>query len=246
MISGDVPSDLKHANVTPIFKKGAKSDSGNYRPISLTSIPCKLFESLIKDGITEHLSVNALINASQHGFTKSKSCLTNLFEFLEIVTSEVDNGNYFDIIYLDFAKAFDTVPHNKLLAKMTAYGIEGKIYDWFKNWLTGRKQCVVINGESSDLVNVDSGVPQGSVLGPLAFIIFIDDIDGAATLIKLIKKFAVDTKLGQTIINDKNRADLQECLNQICSWASRWGMLFNVKNSRLCILDEIIQKQSIL
>ena len=97
MISGDVPSDWIHANVTPIFKKGAKSDPGNYRPISLTSIPCKLFESLIKDGITEHLSVNALINASQHGFTKSKSCLTNLFEFLEIVTSEVDKGNYFDI-----------------------------------------------------------------------------------------------------------------------------------------------------
>ena len=155
MISGDVPSDWKHANVTPIFKKGAKSDPGNYRPISLTSIPCKLFESLIKDGITEHLSVNAHINASQHGFTKFKSCLTNLLEFLEIVTSEVD-----------FAKAFDTVPHNKLLAKMKANGIEGKIYDWFKNWLTGRKQCVVLNGESSDLVNVDSGVPQGSVLGP--------------------------------------------------------------------------------
>ena len=123
-------------------------------------------------------------------------------EFLEIVTSEVDKENYFDIIYLDFAKAFDTVPHDKLLAKMKAYGIVGKIYDWFKNWLTGRKQCVVLNGEFPELINVDSGVPQGSVLGPLAFLIFIDDIDGAAALIKLIKKFADDTKLGQTIIND--------------------------------------------
>ena len=233
MVSGDVPADWKHANITPIFKKGAKSDPGNYRPISLTSIPCKLFESLIKDGITKHLEVNALISQSQHGFTKSKSCLTNLLEFLETVTSEFEKGNAFDVIYLDFAKAFDTVPHDKLLAKMKSYGIEGELFKWFKNWLTGRKQCVVLNGESSDLINVDSGVPQGSVLGPLAFLIYINDIDAAATLIKLIKKFADDTKLGQTIINDKDRADLQECLNLICNWASKWGMHFNVNKCKV-------------
>ena len=121
MQSGIVPIDWKHANVTPIFKKGVKGDPENYRPVLLTSIPCKLMEACMKDVIVEHLINNNLINNSQHGFMKHKSCTTNLLEFLEKVTLEMDTGNPMDIIYLDFAKAFDKVPKLRLLEKIKAF-----------------------------------------------------------------------------------------------------------------------------
>ena len=119
-----MPADWKCGNITPIFKKGPKSNPGNYRPVSLTSIPCKLLESIIKDKVTQHLYDNCLINSSQHGFMRKRSCLTNLLEFFERVTKELDAGNDMDIVYLDFAKAFDKVSHTKLLNKLKSYGIQ--------------------------------------------------------------------------------------------------------------------------
>jgi hypothetical protein len=115
MDTGGVPEDWKSANVTPIFKKGAKSEPGNYRPVSLTSICCKLLESILRDVLMDHLERNKLINQSQHGFMPKKSCGTNLLEFLETVTREVDEGRPVDVIFLDFAKAFDKVPKERLL-----------------------------------------------------------------------------------------------------------------------------------
>ena len=113
-----VPADWKHANVTLIFKKGDKSDPGNYRPISLTSQICKVLESILRDNIVNHLSTHTLLLKSQHGFTKGKSCLTNLLSFLEDVTKAIDEGKPMDVIYLDFSKAFDNVPHKRLLHKI--------------------------------------------------------------------------------------------------------------------------------
>ena len=126
----------------PIFKKGTKGEAGNYRPVSLTSIPCKIFESILKDSIMDHLLNNNLIKSSQHGFMPGRSCSTNLITFLDRVTEIVDRGKAADIFYLDFAKTFDKVPHKKLVYKMYNKGIQGNILRWFENWLTGRTQAL--------------------------------------------------------------------------------------------------------
>ena len=128
--NGEVPEDWKCANVTPIFKKGSKSDPGNYRPVSLTSVCCKILESIIRDTVMEHLLENNLLYQSQHGFMPRKSCCTNLLEFFEAATKSVDAGNPFDVIFLDFAKAFDKVPRERLLEKIQAHGVRGNILAW--------------------------------------------------------------------------------------------------------------------
>ena len=230
---GKVPSDWRKANVTPIFKKGGKGDPGNYRPVSLTSIPCKVMESCLRDEIVDHLLRNELISNSQHGFMKNKSVTTNMLEFLEILTSEMDNGNNMDVIYLDFAKAFDKVPHDLLIEQLRLHRVEGGLLDWIKDWLTGRTQRTVLNGEASDWAPVGSGVPQGSVLGPLAFLVFINDIDICASLVNVIKKFADDTKVGHRIVSQEDVHDLQRCLDNLCEWADKWGMTFNVKKCKV-------------
>jgi len=142
---GELPSDWKTANVTPIFKKGVKGDPGNYRPVSLTSVPGKILEGVIKEQMMTHLLEHNLIRKSQHGFYPGKSCTTNLLVFQDRVTKAVDEGNPVDIIFLDFSKAFDKVPRERLLAKLRAKGISGKLNHWLRNWLTGRRQRVVIS-----------------------------------------------------------------------------------------------------
>ena len=226
---GQVPSEWTTANVSPIFKKGSKSTPGNYRPISLTCISCKLLETLIKDHIVDHLSRNSIIGSSQHGFVKGRSCTTNLLQFFEVITSNLDNDTAADVVYLDFAKAFDKVPHERLLRKLAACGINNHILAWIRSWLTGRTQRTVLNGKSSRTTDVKSGVPQGSVLGPLLFIIYIEDIDACATAISIINKFADDTKLGQALSDPDSHTKLQQCLDKLGDWASTWCMSFNEK-----------------
>ena len=136
--TGEVLSDWKKANVTPIFKKGSKLKPSNYRPVSLTSIPCRIFESTLRDELIEHLTSYNLINSSQHGFMSKRTCCTNLLEFLETITDYVDRGYNLDLIYLDFSKAFDKVPHQRLLAKLAPHTIGGKIFKWIENWLSDR------------------------------------------------------------------------------------------------------------
>jgi len=205
----EVPEDWKLANVTTIFKKGKRSDPGNYRPVSLTSVCCRILESIIRDSMMDHLIKNKLLRDSQHGFMPNRSCTTNLLEFFEVVTGAADRGDPFDIIFLDFAKAFDKVPKERLLAKLRAHGISGEPLAWIKQWLTGRKQRVVINGEESSWEEVLSGVPQGSVLGPPLFTVFINDLDDVIEWLELLKKFADDTKLGQSA-TPEGQAKMQE------------------------------------
>jgi hypothetical protein len=230
---GEVPEDWKTANVTPIFKKGSKSDPGNYRPVSLTSVCCRIMESVIRDELMHHLLSNNLLNQSQHGFMQGKSCTTNLLEFFDTVTRSVDEGKPFDVVFLDFAKAFDKVPRERLLEKLRAHGVRGRAWNWIKQWLTGRKQRVVLNGKCSSWADVLSGVPQGSVLGPILFLIFINDVDSAVEFINILRKFADDTKLGQPASTPEERELLQRAPDNLCEWAKKWGMEFNVKKCKV-------------
>ena len=125
-----VPDDWRRANDVPIYKVGDRKKAKNYRPVSLTCQLCKVFEKLVRDVLVEHLESNELLRGTQHGFRKGRSCLTNLFTFLDRITEELDNGGSVDVIYLDFAKAFDMVPHQRLLRKLERYGVSGKALAW--------------------------------------------------------------------------------------------------------------------
>ena len=223
-----VPKDWKLSNVTAIFKKGDKTDAGNYRPISLTSIVCRILESIIRDKILIHLQEYNLIIKSQHGFWPHRSCLTNLLEFLEVVTKLVDEGHSVDVMFFDFSKAFDKVPHVRLISKVKAHGITGVVADWIEEWLKERKQRVVLNGKESDWADVLSGVPQGSVLGPCLFLIYINDLDNLVdSLVTLIKKFADDTKTASIVDTIAQCIEVQKQLDNLTHWEHIWQMSFN-------------------
>ena len=145
-----IPEIWKMANVAAIFKKGDKKLPENYRPISLTSVPGKILERIIRNEIVNHMTANNLFTTCQHGFIAGKSCSTKLLEYMEDITQALSNGNGVDIIYLDFQKAFDKVPHKRLLKKLHDYGIRGQVYEWVKEFLNKRQQRVTINGSKSD------------------------------------------------------------------------------------------------
>ena len=130
--------------MTPLFRKGGRQKAGNYRPVSLTSVIGKMLQSIIKEEIARHLDINCPIGKTQHGFMKGRPCLTNLVEFFEDVTSSVDNGKPVDVVYLDFQKAFDKVPHQRLLHKIKMHSVTGNVFAWIEDWLTNRKLRVGI------------------------------------------------------------------------------------------------------
>lgn len=175
--SAELPVEWKRANVSPLFKKGSRSLKSNYRPVSLTSQISNMMEAILKDSIDDHLQKYKLIKDSQHGFICGRSCLTNLLVFLEEVTKYLDEGHPVDVLYLDFSKAFDKVPHARPIKKLKAHGISQNVSRWIESWLSNRQQRVVLNGKESWWAQVLSGVLQGSVLGPILFIMYINDID---------------------------------------------------------------------
>src|SRR3989441_3177813 len=229
--TGQVPKDWRVANVTALFKKGSKKELGNYRPVSLTSQIGKMSERILKDDLVKYLESNSLLYDSQHRFRKNKSCLTNLLEFLQVVTEGLDEGEPIDVIYLDFSKAFDKVPHKRLMLKLKAMGIGGRVSKWIESWLGNRRQRVVLNGECSEWEEVTSGVPQGSVLGPILFLLFINDLDEG--IINRILKFADDTKVIGRVGTQDQIMELRQDIEKLIDWSMDWQMMFNVEKCKV-------------
>ena len=174
--SGKLPPDWLNANISPVYKKGNNHLPENYRPVSLTCISCKILEHIIFKHILDHLDWNKILTTLNHGFRSGYSCETQLVTTVHDLLGKFDNGSQIDMIIWDFSKAFDTVPHRKLLHKMKVYGVDGNINAWLCDFLINRKMKVVVDGEESDSVTVDSGVPQGTVLGPLLFLCHINNL----------------------------------------------------------------------
>ena len=217
---GKLPDEWKHAIVTAIFKKGDKRKPNNYRPVSLTCIICKIIESIIRDKIMEYMESNNLFRNKQFGFLNGRSTVLQLLTVLDKWTKIIDEGGTIDCV--DFKKAFDKVPHQRLIHKAEQYGIKGDIINWIKSFLDSRTQQVVINGELSEPKNVTSGIPQGSVLGPLLFVIFINDLPDQGKSEMFL--FADDTKIFRRISIKQDEVILQEDIKEMVKWADQWQL----------------------
>jgi hypothetical protein len=225
--TGEVPEDWRRANITAIFKKGDRSKAANYRPVSLTCLASKLMEHILATNILKHLDHHNILVDNQHGFRAKRSCETQLLDLTNELAKRLDKGIQTDMIVLDFSKAFDKVPHERLLKKLHHYGIRGSVNDWIRCFLTQRSQRVVIDGKASQDVHVDSGVPQGTVLGPLLFLVYINDLPLAVS--SQTRLFADDSILYREIHTINDCHILQQDLEKLSQWEKTWGMLFNAE-----------------
>ena len=221
--NGVVPSCYKESVVTPIHKKDSKVKAKNYRPVSLTSHIVKIFERVLRTRIVDFFERNEIICNSQHGFRKGRSCLTELLDHIDDILSGLVQNKDTDVIYLDYAKAFDKVDHELLIQKLRIYGLHPKAIEWISSFLTDRTQSVVVNGVHSFIAIIISGVPQGTVLGPILFIIFINDI-GKCIKYCIIRCFADDTRLSMLIGEEEDCAKLQEDLYAVIEWSAQNNM----------------------
>ena len=226
MEQGYIPQILKAGLITPIHKSGPCTMEQNYRPISLTSHITKIFERIIVKKINQYLESNGLFNEGQHGFRSGRSCLSQLLAHHNDVIEGLVDGSDVDVIYLDFAKAFDKVHHGILLNKLKNLGIRGEAHKWLESFLCGRTQKVSVEGALSNESKVTSGVPQGTVLGPVLFLTHISDINSKVEHSK-VTSFADDTRILKWIKNPNDRQKLQEDLDKIYRWSEDNKMKFN-------------------
>ena len=220
-----IPVEWRTHFITPIHKSGTRSLVNNYRPISLLCIISKVLERIIYNHIT--VFVTGSLSSIQFGFLKNRSTVKQLLIFLNSVHQSLNNKAQTDVIYLDFSKAFDSVPHNELLVKLWQIGIRGKLWLWFKSYLSSRRQCVHINNSRSSLLPVISGVPQGSILGPLLFLIYVNDLPLSINSSSLLL-FADDTKCLKSIDCPHDCDLLQNDFSLLSDWSLKWKLLFNV------------------
>jgi hypothetical protein len=228
MNQGYLPPVWLQAFITPIFKKGDKTDPTNYRPIALTCTMCKIMETVIKDQILDFLLRNKLISKHQHGFMRHHSTATNLLECTHDWFVGLSNSNNIDVIYVDFSKAFDSIVFSKLLSKLEQCGITGTLLKWLSGFLHGRTHRVVIENCFSSFTDVASGVPQGSVLGPILFLIFINDIVKSCCGNTSVKLFADDVKLYNIYNCEDDILNLQQSVDKLIYWSYVWQLKVNV------------------
>ena len=215
-------------NIVPIFKKGDRTDANNYRPIALTCTACKLMESVIKDQLLSYLLNNKLISRHQHAFISKHSTASNLIECVHDWLVSLNSARSTDVIYVDFSRAYDSIVISKLLFKIRYYGFSGNLFNWIEQFLSNRSQRTVIDNCSSSFIPVTSGVPQGSVLGPILFLLFINDLDSVCCFLSRLKLFADDAKFYSETVN-RSSGTLQLCADRLCNWAEICQLGINVK-----------------
>ena len=238
--TGEIPIDWKLANIFALHKKGPKNLPENYRPISLTCICSKIMEHIVYSSISRFLSLNNILVPNQHGFRPGFSCETQLVLSINDWSASLDSGHRTDVAVFDFSKAFDSVPHQKLLLKLKSYGISGTTIRWISSFILNRKQRVVVDGSQSSWLPVISGVPQGTVLGPLLFLLFINDIDcGIKSNIRL---FADDCILYRMISSEEDSKILQRDINLLSQWTTKWQMQLNIKKCHLLSISRLHDK----
>ena len=226
-----IPPVWLTAHVCPIFKKGDRSDPGNYRPISLTCVLCKLMEHIIKTQLTSYLLSKNLITKQQHAFIARHSTITNLLECTRDWNMSLNSKYCVDIVYVDYRRAFDSIVHSKLLLKLSCFGFCGKLLEWLTVFLSHRSQQVVIENCVSSCTFVVSGVVQGSVLGPILFILYVNDIPLQARASVKLQLFADDLKLYSNISISPLQPSshpLQQALDTIVKWSTEWQLTINV------------------
>ena len=230
--TGQIPDILKKQSIVPVHKKESKAVPSNYRPISLTSHITKVFGRILRSHMVAHLETNCIIHNSQHGFRPGHSCLTQLLHHIDSIIAILEENHNADVIYLDLSKAFDKVNHDILIHKLKLSGISGKILTWITNFLKNRSQQVIIDGATSSPAEVQSGVPQGTVLGPVLFIVYMNDLH---KVIKnsLLKCFADDSKLIKSIQNPDDRVKLIHDLEAVLQWTKHNSMEFNADKFQL-------------
>ena len=239
-----IPSEWKCHSITPIFKSGDKSNVKNYRPISLLCIVSKVLEHLVYNKVSTFIVNNNILCHQQFGFRQHHSTTQQLLLFLGNVHKALNNCPQCDVIYLDLKKAFDSVPHQELLLKLWKAGVTGSLWRWFREYLSNRYQYVCINNGNSSMLPVISGVPQGSILGPLLFLLYINDLPSSIVHSETFL-FADDTKCLRQISSSHDHLLLQSDLDILSTWSTEWKLTFNeTKCSLLSFISSASTNQS--
>ena len=229
--SGMVPSEWKQAKVVPLFKSGNKDDLDNYRPISILPILSKILEKAVFHQLHSYRSKNSLLSPYQSGFRASHSTQFAITFLIDKIRGRMDKGLLTGAMFIDLKKAFDTVPHDGLLNKLFRYGIQDQPLSWFESYLTNRTQSVSIENHLSSAANISSGVPQGSVLRPLLFIIYINDLPLAVGL-SSVMLYADDTVIFSAASSiDQLQLNLSLDLNVVSNWLTANGLFLNLKKT---------------
>jgi len=235
----NLPDEWRQAIITPKFKKGIPSDVSNYRPIALTCTACKILESLISTTLLDYLDQHNLISKQQHGFLKKHSTTTNILSSLNDWTLSMHNHRSVVIAYIDFQRAFDAISHTKLIFKLSHYGIDGNLLFWIQAFLTNRSQCVKVNATMSSYLPISSGVPQGSVIGPLLFTLFINDIIDLFDSPTKAILFADDIKIYSEIKLPPDAIQFQNYLDAVHSWSSTWQIGISYSKCNLIVIGNL-------